>query len=180
MTEVAGGGADVLLLDRAAPLPPAPGQQVAIEYYNPGLDHYFMTADPNEVAILDAGQVIAGWQRTGYAFGVYAPDASAGVAACRFFGVPGVGPNSHFFTILSYECDAVKRNPLWIFEGLVFRVDGPDASGNCPADRVPVVRMYNNGKGGQANHRYLTSHSETAEMLREGWIVEGTVFCSLP
>jgi predicted dienelactone hydrolase len=180
MTKVAGGGDDVLLLDRAAPLPPGPGQQIAIEYYNPGLDHYFMTADPNEVAILDAGQVIAGWQRTGYAFGVYAPDAPAGVAACRFFGVPGVGPNSHFFTILPYECDAVKRNPLWIFEGLVFRVDAPDATGNCPADRVPVVRMYNNGKGGQANHRYLTSHSETAEMLREGWIVEGTVFCSLP
>jgi predicted dienelactone hydrolase len=180
MTEVAGGGGDVLLLDRAAPLPPGPGQQIAIEYYNPNLDHYFMTADPNEVAILDAGQVIAGWQRTGYAFGVYAPDAPAGVAACRFFGVPGVGPNSHFFTILPYECDAVKRNPLWIFEGLVFRVDGPDAAGNCPADRVPVVRMYNNGKGGQANHRYLTSHSETAEMLREGRIVEGTVFCSLP
>jgi predicted dienelactone hydrolase len=180
MTKVAGGGDDVLLLDRAAPLPPGPGQQVAIEYYNPSLDHYFMTADPNEVAILDAGQVIAGWQRTGYAFGVYAPDTSAGVAACRFFGVPGVGPNSHFFTILPYECDAVKRNPLWIFEGLVFRVDGPDPSGNCPADRVPVVRMYNNGKGGQANHRYLSSHSESAEMLREGWIVEGTVFCSLP
>jgi dienelactone hydrolase len=180
MTKVAGGGDDVLLLDRAAPLPPGPGQQIAIEYYNPGLDHYFMTADPNEVAILDAGQVIAGWQRTGYAFGVYAPDAPAGVAACRFFGVPGVGPNSHFFTILPYECDAVKRNPLWLFEGLVFRVDAPDATGNCPADRVPVVRMYNNGKGGQANHRYLTSHSETAEMLREGWIVEGTVFCSLP
>ena len=180
MTEVAGGGDDVLLLDRAAPLPPGPGQQIAVEYYNPGLDHYFMTADPNEVAILDAGQVIAGWQRTGYAFAVYAPDAPAGVAACRFFGVPGVGPNSHFFTILPYECDAVMRNPLWIFEGLVFRVDGPDAAGNCPADRVPVVRMYNNGKGGQANHRYLTSHSETAEMLRQGWIIEGTVFCALP
>ena len=64
--------------------------------------------------------------------------------------------------------------------GLVFRVDAPDPARNCPAERVPVVRMYNNGKGGQANHRYLTSHSEVAEMLREGWIVEGTVFCSLP
>ena len=180
MTSVAGGGNDVLLLERAAPLPPAPGEQTAIEYYNAGLDHYFMTSDPNEVAILDAGQQIPGWQRTGYAFNVYAPAASAGVAACRFFGVPGVGPNSHFFTILSNECDDVKRNPLWIFEGLVFRVEGPDGAGNCPADRVPVVRMYNNGKGGQANHRYLTSHSEIGEMLLEGWIIEGTVFCSLP
>ena len=32
----------------------------------------------------------------------------------------------------------------------------------------------------EANHRYLTSHSEIGEMLRQGWIIEGTVFCSLP
>jgi hypothetical protein len=56
----------------------------------------------------------------------------------------------------------------------------PDSAGQCAADRVPVVRMYNNGKGGQANHRYLTSHSEIREMLGEGWIVEGAVFCALP
>jgi len=45
---------------------------------------------------------------------------------------------------------------------------------------VPVVRMYNNGKGGQANHRYLTSHNGITEMGLEGWILEGVVFCSLP
>jgi predicted dienelactone hydrolase len=180
MTKVDGGGDDVLLLDRAAPLPAGPGEQTSIEYYNASLDHYFMTSDPTEIAILDAGQQIPGWQRTGYAFNVYAPAAQAGIAACRFFGVPGVGPNTHFFTILQNECDDVMRNPLWIFEGLVFRVDAPDAIGACPADRVPVVRMYNNGKGGQANHRYLTSHSEIGEMLLQGWIVEGPVFCSLP
>ena len=180
MTSVAGGGDDVLLLDRAAPLPPGPGEQTAIEYYNASLDHYFITSDPGETAILDAGQKIPGWQRTGYAFNVYAPDAPQGVPACRFFGVPGVGPNTHFYTILPNECQDVQHNPLWIFEGLVFRVAGPDAAGDCPADRVPVVRMYNNGKGGVANHRYLTSHNEINEMLVEGWIVEGTVFCSLP
>jgi predicted dienelactone hydrolase len=180
MTSVAGGGDDILLLDRAAPLPPVPGEQTAIEYYNVSLDHYFITSDPVEVAILDAGQQIPGWQRTGYAFNVYSPDASQGVAACRFFGVPGVGPNTHFYTILPNECDDVKRNPLWTFEGLVFRVEGPDAAGNCPADRVPVVRMYNNGKGGQANHRYLTSHNEITEMGLEGWVLEGVVFCALP
>jgi dienelactone hydrolase len=179
MTKVAGGGDDVLLLDRFEPLPPAPAQALAIEYYNPSLDHYFMTADPNEVAVLDT-QTIPGWIRTGYTFKVYVPDAPFGVSACRFFGRPGIGPNSHFFTILPNECADVLANPLWIFEGLVFRVDAPDASGTCAPDRVPVVRMYNNGKGGQANHRYLTSHSEIGAMLLQGWIIEGTVFCSLP
>ncbi|HEY3554728.1 MAG TPA: glycosyl hydrolase, partial [Casimicrobiaceae bacterium] len=99
---------------------------------------------------------------------------------CRFFGRPGVGPNSHFFTILPNECADVLANPLWIFEGLVFRAEAPDATQTCPANRVPVIRMYNNGKGGQANHRYLTSHSERDAMRGQGWIVEGTVFCSPP
>ena len=179
MTRVAGGGDDVLLLDRARPLPPGAGEQWAIEYYNPSLDHYFMTADPNEVAILD-GQVIPGWERTGYVFKVYAPGNPAGIPACRFFGREGVGPNSHFFSILANECEDTMNNQLWTFEGLVFRTEGPDTAGSCAVDRVPVVRMYNNGKGGEANHRYLTSHSEIGEMLRQGWIIEGTVFCSLP
>lgn len=179
MTRVAGGGDDLLLLDRAQPLPPAEGQQWAIEYYNPALDHYFMTADPHEVDVLDSQQ-IPGWQRTGYVFKVYAPGSTQGVPACRFFGVPGVGPNTHFFSILQNECDIVMRNPLWIFEGLVFSVDAPNAVGQCPADRVPVIRLYNNGKGGEANHRYLTSHSEIGAMVDEGWNIEGPVFCSLP
>jgi hypothetical protein len=179
MTRVTGGGDDVLLLDRFAPLPPAPGEALAVEYYNGSLDHYFMTADPNEIAVLDT-QAIPGWARTGYAFKVYAPGGPAGVPACRFFGRPGVGPDTHFFTILPNECGLLLADPVhWIFEGLVFRVDAPVGEA-CPGDRVPVVRMYNDGKGGQANHRYLTSHSEVAAMLLEGWIVEGTVFCSLP
>jgi len=165
---------------RAQPLPPGPGERLAIEYYNASLDHYFMTAEPAEAAMLDAGIIVPGWQRTGYAFKVYAVDNPAGLPACRFFGKPGVGPNTHFFTILANECALVMSNPLWLFEGLAFRAELPGGAGACPADRVPVIRMYNNGKGGQANHRYLTSHSEIAAMLVEGWIVEGPVFCSLP
>lgn len=180
MTRVAGGGVDVLLLDRAEPLPPSPGEPWAIEYYNPSLDHYFVTADPIEIAGLDSGNDHPGWIRTGYAFKVFAPEVPAGIPACRFFGREGIGPNSHFFTILPQECEAVMNNPLWLFEGLVFRVDAPSAIGACAANRVPVVRTYNNGKGGQANHRYLTSHSEIGSMVLQGWIVEGPVFCSLP
>jgi predicted dienelactone hydrolase len=180
MVEVAGGGDDVLLLDRAQPLSSGTGERLAIEYYNPSLDHYFMTADPAEAAMLDAGRVVPGWQRTSYVFKVYAVDNPAGLPACRFFGKPGVGPNTHFFSILANECTLLMNNPLWVSEGIAFRADIPDTGGACPEDRVPVTRLYNNGKGGQPNHRYLTSHSETATMLLAGWIVEGTVFCSLP
>jgi hypothetical protein len=95
MTRVQGGGDDVLLLDRAQPLPPAAGEQWAIEYYNPALDHYFVTADPGEVAILDAGTPIAGWVRTGYVFKDYAPRAADGTTACRFIDKPGEGHNTN-------------------------------------------------------------------------------------
>ena len=180
MVAVAGGGDDLLLLDKAQPLPPAPDERLSIEYYNASLDHYFMTAEPAEAAMLDAGIIVPGWRRTGFDFKVYAVDAATGLAACRYFGTPGVGPNTHFFSILPHECAIVAANPLWMPEGTAFRVDALDASSQCPAGRVPVIRLYNGGKGGQANHRYLTSHSEIAAMLLEGWTVEGPVFCSLP
>ncbi len=180
MIAVAGGGDDVLLLDKAQPLPAASAERLSIEYYNASLDHYFMTAEPAEAAMLDAGIIVPGWQRTGFDFKVYAVDAGMGVPACRYFGRPGIGPNTHFFSVLSYECAILQASPLWMSEGIAFRVDALDASSQCPADRVPVIRLYNNGKGGEANHRYLTSHSETAAMLLEGWIIEGPVFCSLP
>jgi predicted dienelactone hydrolase len=183
MTRVAGGGDDVLLLDRAEPLPPAAGEQLAIEYYHPDLDHYFMTTTPDEIAALDAGVAFPGWARTGYEFKVYAMETGLGLPACRFYGTPGIGPNTHFFTIYQPECDLVRSDPRWLFEGYRFRVDAPDAPdwrGQCPANRVPVVRMYNNGKGGQTNHRYLTSKSEARDMLAQGWVIEQTVFCALP
>jgi len=180
MTKVAGGGNDVLLLDRWAPLPPGPGEVLAVEYYNASLDHYFMTSLANEIAILDTGVAIPGWTRTGNTFKVYPSESTLGTAACRFFGKPGVGPNTHVFTILANECQDLANNRLWIFEGFVFRSEGPDANGMCAANRVPVIRMYNNSKGGEPNHRYLTSHSEAAVMLSQGWMVEGTVFCTPP
>jgi hypothetical protein len=40
---------------------------VAVEYYYAAWDHYFMTANPAEEAILDAG-TIRGWTRTGQTF----------------------------------------------------------------------------------------------------------------
>jgi serine protease len=129
--------------------------------------------------MLDAGIVVPGWVRTGFEFKVHKSDSLDGAPACRFFGTPGLGPNSHFFTIDPNECALVKANPDWTYEGIAFKAEVPFAD-DCAADRVPVVRLYNNGKGGQANHRYLTSHSEIHDTLLQGWIREGTVFCALP
>jgi hypothetical protein len=178
MTAIAGGGDDVLRLDYIAPTAPGVDERIAVEYYNPALAHFFFTAEPAEAAMLDAGIVVPGWQRTGFAFKVLEVGAATGRSACRFFGTP-LGPNSHFFTIDAAECAKVKGNPLWAFEGLAFNATAPVAEA-CPPDRVPVIRFYNDGMGGQANHRFLTSHSEMAVLLGSGWILEGAVFCAIP
>ena len=180
MTSVAGGMEDIERIDYMAPTPPRDANEAAVvEYFNTSLGHYFITADPAEAAMLDAGVIVPGWQSTGFAFKLRPAGSPLGLAACRFFGTPPLGPNSHFFTIDAAECAQVKANPLWTYEGIAFNADPPRA-GDCAADRIPVIRDYNNGMGGQANHRYTTSRSETANMQSAGWIVEGTVFCSLP
>ena len=179
MTSVAGGGDDVLRIDYLAPTPAGADERIAVEYYHRVLDHFFVTAESAEAGMLDAGVIVPGWQRTGFAFKVRPAGDARGAPACRFFGTPGVGPNSHFFTLDAAECAKVKANPNWMYEGLAFSTEVP-ATDDCAADRVPVTRLYNNGKGGQANHRYTTSHSEMREMLADGWILEGTVFCAIP
>jgi serine protease len=179
MHAVAGGSDDATTLDYSAPSPSRAGERIVVEYRNEALDHYFLTAEPAEAAMLDAGVVVPGWTRTGFEFKAWAADAGNGGPACRFFGTPGRGPTSHFYTIDPDECDDVRRNPDWQFEAFAFAASAPQAE-LCPADRMTVTRLYNDGKGGQANHRYLTSRSEMAAMLQQGWFVEGAVFCTPP
>ena len=53
--------------------------------------------------------------------------------------------------------------------------------GVCPLDSRPVYRVYNNRFAkNDSNHRYLTSRSLTREMVGQGWLFEGTVFCAVP
>jgi hypothetical protein len=178
MTSVAGGGDDALLIDYTAPAQPfLPGEAEAVEYHRDATDHYFITADPREAAALDGG---GEWVRTGEDFKVFALGSGLGVPACRFFSAPALSPDSHFFTTNALECELVKRSPLWLYEGFAFEAQPSEADGDCPTDRIPVVRLYNDGMDGQPNHRFLTSRSETAAMQAEGWALEGAVFCAAP
>lgn len=153
-----------------------PGQVVdTIEYYNAALDHYFITAFADEAAALDAG-VPPGWARTGYTFRSWKSGTGPGNEACRFFGTPGRGPNSHFYTINSAECTKVRMNPDWTFEALAFRAVEPLSTG-CGTEYTTVTRLYNNGQGGQANHRYLVDPAAIDATVARGWSIEGPVFC---
>ncbi|MEO8506966.1 MAG: hypothetical protein ABI593_04985 [Betaproteobacteria bacterium] len=99
----------------AGNLPAHAGLGNAVEYYNAKNNHYFLTAYPEEVAALDTGTNVKGWTRTGGQFTVFTESAEGLSAVCRFFGTPGVGPDSHFYTADAAECAKVRTYPAWTF-----------------------------------------------------------------
>jgi hypothetical protein len=162
----------------AAPPPPTPVD--VVEYYHAPLNHYFLTADPVEAAALDDGRLGTDWQRTGRGFKAYAAGTAGAdaVDVCRFFGTPGVGPSSHFFTGDAAECAAVRGNPHWLDEGIAFRAILP-AGGTCPASTDAVLRFFWPGaEVSQSRHRYARDPATIAALRGAAWIEEGPVFCS--
>ena len=156
-----------------APAPAPPAKALAIEYYYPAFDEYFVTAIPAEIAALDNG-AFPGWARTGQSFNVYSNALLDSSFVCRFFGT-SFGPRSaHFYSSDPGECSIVRQSGAWQFEGDVMTIAVPDGAGNCAAGTQPVYRLYNNGQGGAPSHRYTTSLAVRAQMLAQGWASEGS------
>jgi len=152
------------------------GLGTAIEYYNPALHHYFITAYPEEAAALDAGTNVKGWTRTGGQFTVFTDPAPGLSAVCRFFGTPGKGINSHFYTADATECAKVKTLPPWTFEAIAFYIPTP-VSGNCGGN-YPVYRSYYTDNIADANHRFTVDLTAHTRMTKRGDILEGLVMCA--
>jgi hypothetical protein len=160
-----------------------------VEYYAPTLDHYVITAWPDEIAALDAG---TGFKRTGQQFKAWlrASDAPGyAVPVCRFYAT---GPNSHFYTADPGECQMLKSLEQkqkaeslakgqsfggWQFEAIAFYALAPQG-GACAAGSTPVYRAYN-GRGNEndSNHRFTVTAGMRFAMSR-GWFDEGVAFCS--
>ena len=143
-----------------------------VEYYHAGFDHFFMTAIPNEIKLLDNG-TIAGWTRTDLSFNVYVSGTPDTVEVCRFFSTAFGAKSSHFYTPFAPECATVKQNPNWQFEAAVFNMVLPNADASCPAGLKPLYRVYNDGMGGAPNHRQTTEFAVFAQMISLGWKPEG-------
>lgn len=164
----------------AAPAALAEPTATAVEYYHPTLRHYFVTASPGEMSFVESGGAGAGWAATGGRFGVYASAADApGLSpVCRFYGTPGIGPNSHFYTADPAECEFVKTLAGWKFEAVAFYVPRP-AGGACGAGTTPVYRTYNNGASrNDSNHRFTVDATVQARMVAAGHTDEGVVMCA--
>ena len=149
-----------------------------VEYLHTGFGHYFMTADPAEIAALDAGAYGGVFVRTGQEFLARDGPAPDTVPVCRFFTVAFAPKSSHFYTADPVECEGVKLNPNWAYEKIAFYIDVPVA-GACDVGDVPVYRMYNDGMTGAPNHRFTTSLAIYNQFTTTmGWTGEGVRFCA--
>ena len=164
-------------------VPLAVGAAPVIEFYNTTLDNYFITAEPIEVAAIDGGSAGPGWIRTGSTF-----DAGGSSPVCRFYGSISPGPNSHFYTVLPEECEALKQlqattpssQKRWNFESLDFVTGAPGAGGACPVGTIAVYRAYNDGfgRGVDSNHRITADPAAIQQVVNRGWRDEGVVMCA--
>ena len=146
-------------------------RMIAVEYHHATFDHYFVTANRDEIAKLENGD-FAGWRRTGLAFVAFERGEAAS-DVCRLFSASFGSRSSHFFAADAAECSAAKLDGVWTDEGAVFGMLLPDAAGGCPAYGEPVYRLYNAGRDGAPNHRYVKARSVRAAMLARGWVAEG-------
>jgi Repeat of unknown function (DUF5648) len=158
-----------------------------VEYHHAAKNLFFITTDPAEMAVIDAG-LAQGWSRISnraafmaFTEPVDAIGAGGGVVSanpvCRFF----VPPASHFFSASPAECAAVgNAHPDLVLETeAAFYAWLPDMSGRCPsvmsdtgvAGLQPVYRLWN--AQGETNHRYTTSVVERRMMIEIGWVAEG-------
>ncbi len=158
-----------------------------VEYFNTPLAHYFITADPAEQRFVETGGAGPGWARTGKSFDALgdiltflpAPDVRPR-QVCRFYGTPGRGPNSHFYTADAGECAAVRQDLGWTYEGFAFTVVQKTGTTACPGGFAPVYRSYNRRFAqNDSNHRYTTEAATQAQMVAQGWADEGVVFCAV-
>lgn len=153
-------------------------KEPVIEYYYPPFDHYFLTADANEIALLDARMPpFQDWVRTGESFNAFVSDTAASDTSyiCRFYNDSFQGKSSHFYAAQGLGCEETQRFfPDWKLETPdAFNAYLPAASGVCQAGTIPLYRAYNNNMGGAPNHRFMTSLEVRQDMITAGWIPEG-------
>jgi hypothetical protein len=143
---------------------------------------FFMTADPVEQSNVDSG-AMGHWVRTGNSF-----RSGGNTRVCRFYGSQNPGPNSHFYTADTAECQGLDSmaksiasppDKRWNLESYDFATTAP-VNGTCASGQVPVYRAYNNGfaRGVDSNHRFTTSLTAIAEVVARGWISEGVQMCA--
>ena len=155
---------------------------LAVEYYHPVLDHYFVSSLAPDIDSLDSGRAV-GWSRTGETYKVMpvasgSPPAAFG-PVCRFYIPPQKG-DSHFFSASAAECaDVLQRTSTdpnyagFVHEtpSAYFAVLPDQVTGACPPGLRPLYRLWN--QRADSNHRYTVSTAIKAQMIGRGFVGEG-------
>ena len=142
-----------------------------VEYYNPTLDHFFITWVPAEIANLDARLTPTPWIRTNKTFKAFVAGTAGTSDICRFY-IPPILGDSHFFGRGTVECDATGvAHPTFVLEEPRFMGMILPTAGVCPAGTIPVYRVFDNRT--DANHRYTIDPLVRDSMIALGWIAEG-------
>jgi len=149
----------------------APASAAAVEFYNAGLDHYFLSHIPKEISDLDTG-VHPGWARTGQSFRVFTASSAQTSPVCRFYIPPGKG-DSHFYGRGTQECtETGQKNPTFVNEDPQFFFVILPVAGVCPSGTINVYRVFDNRT--DANHRYMIDAAIRDTMVSQrNWIAEG-------
>jgi serine protease len=166
---------------------PPEGAVAVVEFHDAALDHYLITADANEMALLDTQ---SRWQRTGYLFYAWqhpsqAPAGTSPRPVCRFHAGAEHQIDSHYFTADAAECDFVRTRSadVWTLQNeAAFWIEVPDAAGQCRDGTLPVYRFFNARR--DANQRFTTDLSVRRGMLNRVWVADGpgangAAFCAL-
>ncbi len=160
------------------------------EYIYTPLNYYFITSRDADKALLDT---VAGFQRTGQSFAVYAGQETGTQGISRFYfdKVAQAGARgSHFYTLVESEkALLVQLNPgnvsapkLPFDEGIdsyAFLPVVEGVGGSCAADQIAVYRIFRGGTRfpDDPNHRFTTSTAIYNEFVALGWDGEGVKFC---
>jgi hypothetical protein len=156
---------------------------IATEFYHPGFDHYFITANAAEAASLIAGN-LAPWIPTGNTFWVWTGAHTDVTPVCRFFSATFAPKSGHFYSNTPGECPGLQAGGVWVLEDSAAFYLMTSATGLCPTASTPLYRLYNDGQGGAPNHRYTIDPGIRRSMLAAHWISEGNgpdgVFACVP
>jgi hypothetical protein len=180
------GGEPALYFSRALDLQPV---VTVTEFYHEDLDHYFVTARAEDVALLDAG-AYGEWKRTTQRFKAWAnAQAASGLRpVCRFYAEAHRG---HLFTLDANECEQLKALEKqgkaaaaqqkatyrgYQYEGIAFYAY-PPAGGTCPKGLALVNRFSRiDGKTGAVDFRF-TALGEQYSAMAATWQDDGAAFC---
>ena len=142
------------------------------EFKNTNLNHYFRTSAASENSNVLNGSAGPGWVDTKDYYLAWRDASQGALPVCRFYS-PSF--NSHFYTASASECETVKKNPVWGYEGIVYYAKMP-VNGTCPTGSKPIYRVYNNRADG--NHRFSTDKTVIDALVAQKWRYEGIVMCA--